>query len=251
VTRETSSSGNEQTFEPFDRAGGGGPVALGAVVTRFEEKARKWRQRWEALSEEERVEILASEEMARVRELETQRQRRVAERLQTIPIRHRGLEIELPDLAQWTGAFLEAEGRDMPSVLLVGPTGVGKTGNACAALQAVIEAHYPAEVLFVKFRTLLRQLRPGGDLSAVDFNRICSCGLLCLDDVGAEKGSEWAEEQLLEIVDTRYDNLRSTLMTANALPATLAEEVGNRAASRLGETSRVIAMQGPDRRLKR
>jgi DNA replication protein DnaC len=96
--------------------------------------------------------------------------------------------------------------------------------------------------------TLLDRMRPGSDdaRSVVD---ICQrAGLLLLDDLGAEKPSEWTQERLYELIDERYAWQRPLIVTSNVPPKALAEWVGDRVASRLAEMCVVVALTGPDRR---
>ncbi len=59
--------------------------------------------------------------------------------------------------------------------------------------------------------------------------------LLILDDLGAEKSSEWTREKLFEIIDYRYNELLPTLITTNCIPEELKEKVGDRVYDRLRE----------------
>ena len=58
------------------------------------------------------------------------------------------------------------------------------------------------------------------------FNRLTSVDLLHLDDLGAEKRTDWVLEQLYAIVDRRYEEQRSMVVTTNL------EDVGARGADR-------------------
>ena len=94
---------------------------------------------------------------------------------------------------------------------------------------------------------LLDDLRPGDDAR----QRVRDCQnarLLVIDDVGAEKASEWTQERLYSVIDHRYANCLPLIVTSNLPPAKLAEQTGDRAASRLAEMCKVVAMTGTDRR---
>jgi DNA replication protein DnaC len=72
-----------------------------------------------------------------------------------------------------------------------------------------------------------------------------------LDDLGAEKPSEWTCEKLLELVDERYVQARPTIVTSNLPPNKLSTHVGERVASRLAEMCTVVPVVGQDRRRAR
>ena len=80
-----------------------------------------------------------------------------------------------------------------------------------------------------------------GLLAAVD--------LLHLDDVGAENTTPWVLEELYSIVNTRYEEQRSMVITTNLTdPEQLREQIGPRTVSRLDEMCDDIPVFGPDRR---
>ena len=75
--------------------------------------------------------------------------------------------------------------------------------------------------------------------------------LLVLDDIGAEKTSEWVEETLNLIVNTRYSERRLTIFTSNyeekedrTDPDSLLARVGFRMHSRLYEMCEFLEFDG-------
>ena len=79
--------------------------------------------------------------------------------------------------------------------------------------------------------------------------------LLVLDDLGAEKTSEWVEETMNLIVNTRYNERRLTIFTSNYLdipddtdPNSLLFRIGHRMRSRLHEMCEFVEMDGADYR---
>lgn len=189
-----------------------------------------------------------------------------------IPPRFRGAVslAALPeDVSDWVRRGKSAQG-----LYLTGRVGSGKTHLAYAALAAwCIETatepheggyqerpypddwyegprpHYAPSVVFVRATTLFDQLRPGGDEDTR--RRIEDCqraGLLVLDDIGAEKPSEWTCEKLYEVIDERYVQARPLIVTSNVPPSKLSEQVGERVMSRLAEMCEVVPVTGQDRR---
>ena len=83
------------------------------------------------------------------------------------------------------------------------------------------------------------------------FRRLCSVDLLHLDDLGAEKRTEWVLEQLYAIVNERYETQRSIVVTTNLQEPELREQIGERTVSRLAEICDqfVIPLYGTDLRM--
>jgi uncharacterized cupin superfamily protein len=69
-------------------------------------------------------------------------------------------------------------------------------------------------------------------------DRLTAVDLLHVDDVGAEKTSPWVLEQLYALVNARYEEERSVLITTNLDREALAEQIGARTVSRLSRCAR-------------
>jgi DNA replication protein DnaC len=151
---------------------------------------------------------------------------------------------------------LREQGRGL---LLEGPPGVGKTHLAVAVLKQVMEAS-GARGMFYDTRDLLRVIRSTYDPSIRTtelevLRPVMTADLLVLDDLGAEKTSEWVEETMNLIVNTRYNERRLTIFTSNYLdipddtdPNSLLFRIGFRMRSRLHEMCEFIEMDGADYR---
>jgi DNA replication protein DnaC len=140
-----------------------------------------------------------------------------------------------------------------------GQPGVGKTHLAVAILKRVIEGA-GARGLFYDTRDLLRVIRSTYDPSIRTteleiLQPVMRADLLVLDDLGAEKTSEWVEETMNLIVNTRYSEKRATIFTSNyedipddADPNSLLFRIGYRMRSRLHEMCEFIILDGADYR---
>ena len=144
-------------------------------------------------------------------------------------------------------------------LFLEGQPGVGKTHLGVAILKHVIQSS-GARGLFYDTRDLLRVIRSTYDPSIrtteLDILRpVMKADLLVLDDLGAEKTSEWVEETMNLIVNTRYNERRATVFTSNYMdipddtdPNSLLFRIGVRMRSRLHEMCEFIVMDGADYR---
>ncbi len=144
-------------------------------------------------------------------------------------------------------------------LFLEGPPGVGKTHLAVAVLRQAV-AQRGARGLFYDTRDLLRVIRSTYDpvvrTTEIDILRpVMQADLLVLDDIGAEKTSEWVEETLNLIVNTRYNERRTTIFTSNyedrpdeTDPNTLLCRIGFRMRSRLHEMCDFLDLDGADYR---
>ena len=72
--------------------------------------------------------------------------------------------------------------------------------------------------------------------------------LLHIDDLGAEHRTEWVLEQLYTIINGRYEDERSTIVTSNLGPDELAEQLGERIVSRLEGCCEILPFYGADAR---
>src|ERR1044071_7198631 len=87
---------------------------------------------------------------------------------------------------------------------------------------------------------------------------VMEADLLVLDDLGAEQTSEWVEETMNLIVNTRYNERRHTIFTSNYddtpddagdhVAETLKERIGFRIHSRLHEMCDFLEYDGADYR---
>jgi len=84
---------------------------------------------------------------------------------------------------------------------------------------------------------------------------VMTVDLLVLDDLGAEKTSEWVDETMNLIVNTRYNERRLTIFTSNYQdipddtdPNSLLFRIGFRMRSRLHEMCEFLVLDGADYR---
>jgi DNA replication protein DnaC len=132
-----------------------------------------------------------------------------------------------------------------------GSVGTGKTTLAMLVSRTALELG--RSVAIYSLPRLLAEIRKtfeaGEEGSYIDFlDRLAAVDLLHVDDVGAEKTSEWVLEQLYAIVNARYEEERSIVITTNLERDELVEQVRERTVSRLEEMCTLVPLFGEDAR---
>jgi DNA replication protein DnaC len=145
---------------------------------------------------------------------------------------------------------------DVSGLLLMGDIGTGKTHLAVAIMQELIETkNIPCS--FYPYTELLKMIQSSyskeSETTELELLRpVLDTEVLVLDDIGTMKPSEWVLDTVNFIINTRYNDNRTTIITTNYTEEELVNRVGPRVASRLRQVCRAINMKGPDfRELKR
>jgi DNA replication protein DnaC len=139
-------------------------------------------------------------------------------------------------------------------LLILGPVGVGKTGLAWGLAKELIQVDL-VDANMVVFRDLLAEMRDGIREGRRRDKRLRSTPVLFLDDLGAERPTDWTRDELATLIEHRWERGLTTGITSNYPPAALMERlghddpvVGKRIVSRLTEGATQIVIEGPDRR---
>jgi DNA replication protein DnaC len=169
--------------------------------------------------------------------------------------------------------FVEEYPLEGTGLLLIGTIGVGKTHLAVGILKELILSRAIAG-LFYDYRELLKQIQNSynDSVRATELEvlrPVFDAEVLVLDELGAVKPTEWAWDTVSLILNTRYNDRRTTIITTNfqdeaaagaaraKSPAhaagreeTLGDRIGERMRSRLHEMCRIVRMDGEDFRQK-
>ena len=133
----------------------------------------------------------------------------------------------------------------------MGPVGTGKTTLAMLVSKAAISAG--RSVAIYSLPRLLNEIRETHrfERSHVELlDRLAAVDLLHVDDVGAERTTDWVLEELYSIVNARYQDGRSIVITTNIGDrAALCEQITERTVSRLIEMCDQLPLQGHDHRM--
>ena len=130
-------------------------------------------------------------------------------------------------------------------IVLTGNHGVGKTHLASAI--ANVRLSQGDRVAFATVPDLLDHLRASYNQESQDsydqvFRRLLEVQLLILDDLGAHKSSDWAEEKIYQLINHRYLARSWTIITMNGKPSELEPRLASRLTfTELSEVYRVDA----------
>lgn len=152
-------------------------------------------------------------------------------------------------------------------LLFVGSIGVGKTHLAVGVLRRLVQER-GVRGLFCDYRELLKSIQnsynPQVHTTELELLKpVFAAEVLVLDDLGAQKPNEWVWDTVALILNTRYNDKQTTIITTNYpdLPAgggakteaeraaredTLGDRIGDRIRSRLAEMCVRVEMTGED-----
>ena len=170
--------------------------------------------------------------------------------------------------------FVEEYPGEKKGIIFVGPHGVGKTHLAVGILRGLSERGYAS--VFYDYRDLLKEIQnsynPQVDTPELSILRpVFETEILVLDDLGAVRPSDWVQDAVQFILNTRYNSRLTTIITTNfpikqaakrdkdehidhfqvrraGATYTLGDRIGDRMLSRIHEMCRIVLVQGPDYR---
>jgi len=143
--------------------------------------------------------------------------------------------------------------RERPT-LITGPIGVGKTHLAVGYLGEALEQHGDRHGLFLEAPKLFLDLRDTFSRNTpLDESGVLAPYLkvpfLVLDDLGAEKLSDYVRQTLYLLINKRYGDCQDTIITSNLSLDEIGQNYGDRLASRIAGMGPELSLMGADRRL--
>jgi DNA replication protein DnaC len=133
-------------------------------------------------------------------------------------------------------------------LLLCGGVGTGKTyAAACIANDLMNRS---VSVVMISFVRILRGVHGFKEENRDDrfMNRLMSTKLLIIDDLGAERGTDYAVENVYSVIDSRYRSGKPMILTTNLTPTEMQEATDirySRIYDRLFEVCYPIEFKGP------
>src|SRR5574340_319949 len=107
---------------------------------------------------------------------------------------------------------------EKPGLLFMGLPGVGKTHLAVAALRTLLGRGF--EGIFIDYQNLLERMLASfdhaiGTSAREAYQAARDTELVLLDDLGARRLSDWAEDTVFGIINFRYNAKKATIVTTN------------------------------------
>ncbi len=145
-------------------------------------------------------------------------------------------------------------------LLLMGPCGTGKTHLAVGALLEIITQAKPGRLLFANFQDVIQQILASFDSDQAPSRTeilapVLEADLLVLDELGSQKPTMFVQDMLYYIINSRYNEQRTTIFTTNYLdePREAREEsletrIGKRLRSRMYEMAERVVLDSEDYR---
>jgi DNA replication protein DnaC len=123
--------------------------------------------------------------------------------------------------------------------VITGPSRTGKTWEAAAIACALLRDAVP--VLMIEAPEMMATLRPGAD-GNVDIGQYQVTPVLVIDDLGAEKATDWTSEQLYRVLNFRANRKLPVIITTNLDVAGFRAHCGERVYRRIADDAGLLAI---------
>ena len=139
------------------------------------------------------------------------------------------------------------------NLLLIGPTGTGKTHISTAIARELIHMGY--DVLYDSTQNIISdfesdRFKNGYGREENKSDKYLDCRLLIIDDLGTEFSSQFTLSTIYNLLNTRQNKGLATVISTNLSPDELARKYEDRIYSRIiGSGCKVLAFYGKDRRV--
>ncbi len=134
-------------------------------------------------------------------------------------------------------------------LLLFGPVGTGKTFYASCIANALLDKGYSCMV--TTFARIVNVLSTPGVNKQDYIDYLCKYELLVIDDLASERNTEFMNEQVMNVIDSRYRSKKPIIVTTNLTSEELknpTEVAKQRIYSRLMEMCYPVEVKGADHR---
>ncbi|MDX1959274.1 MAG: ATP-binding protein [Leptospiraceae bacterium] len=168
--------------------------------------------------------------------------------------------LKLLVVQDWARGLIESfpkKQNELQGMYLYGGPGTGKTHIACTILNELI-IRYGAECRYAKItKDFLSALRDSYQKESENYGQekgieeeFATIDVLVIDDFGVQKDTDWANAKLYDLIDSRYENQKLTLLTSNQPLAEWKDKAEGRVFSRLCEMVMEMPINCSDYRLR-
>lgn len=151
-------------------------------------------------------------------------------------------------------SYAENFGPQSGNLLLIGPTGLGKTHLSTSIARVVLERGY--DVVYETIENVISdfeydRFKSGYGETAQRAERYLACELLILDDLGTEQTNSFVLSTLYHLLNTRLNHGRQTVINTNVSGEELRERYNDRITSRLLGEYEILLFSGDDIRMQK
>ena len=159
-----------------------------------------------------------------------------------IPIKYQNIESDNPELKRWQDE----------SLFITGNPGTGKTVLAASIGKKILRCLNLLD--FIKYPAFIMQIQGAFKKEQEDPYEMARSvaqfpGVLIIDDLGAEKLTDFVRQITYYILNEREQNCGTTIITSNFSLSQLDEQFDSRISSRIAGMCRIVKMTGDDRRI--
>lgn len=151
----------------------------------------------------------------------------------------------------YAGQFARGKPKPSSTLVLSGKgTGVGKTHLAISVVADVIARNQIQNALFAYVPDFMERVRKSFDDPSERglIEKASRTDLLVLDDLAAQRTTDWVREQLDRIANSRWSRGLPTIITTNVNVDAMSKTLGARAASRVFGDAFNVVVDGNDQR---
>ena len=152
-------------------------------------------------------------------------------------------------LAKW---FIENH-KTVPGMIFIGKTGTGKNHLACGIIHEIVNQGGTALITTAMkvIRSIKDSWRDHVSKEGEIIELYTKPGLLVIDEIGVQFGSDTEKLYISEIINDRYEEMKPTILLGNIQIKELIEQLGDRPIDRFREGGKIVQFDWESHRSKK